>query len=75
MEHQAGNQHRPGPYKDYLRWLHQNSRVSIRPAFTDEYIADTPASDDDADIVDDYDTVTRQGWQPERAPIQNYMVG
>lgn len=45
----------------------------MKPSWTNVPIEDAP-SDDDADIADAYDTVTRHGTQPERAPLHDYMV-
>jgi len=74
MYYLAGPVHRPGPYIEYLRWLQQNSRLSIKPPFSEEHIANLPDSDDDNEIIDEYDNMTREGTQPQRAPFQNYMV-
>jgi hypothetical protein len=50
---------------EYLRWLQQQSRMFLRPAYIE----------DDEEVVDEYDEMTRQGTvQPERGPFQNYMV-
>ena len=64
---------RAGPHKEYLRWYHGSTRTKLKPAWTTQPIEDLP-SDDDDDIVDDYDLMTRHGTQPERAPLQDYMV-
>ncbi|KAK3136453.1 hypothetical protein QOZ80_5BG0435140 [Eleusine coracana subsp. coracana] len=45
--------HRAGPYKDYLHWLHQNSRLKLRPALNLTFLADQPDSWSDEEIVDD----------------------
>ena len=45
----------------------------MKPSWTNVPIEDAP-SEDDADIADAYDTVTRHGTQPERAPLHDYMV-
>ena len=71
----SGAAHRPGPYKEYLRWLHQHSRLFLKPAYTEDDIAELPESDDDNEFVDDYDQITREGTQqPQRGPFQNYVV-
>jgi hypothetical protein len=40
---------------------------------TDEQIEDAPSNAND-DIADEYDTLTRVGTQPERAPLHDYLV-
>jgi hypothetical protein len=70
----SGNVHRPGQYKEYLWWLHQSSRLFLNPVYTEEHIAELPDSNDDNDIVDEYNDMTQQGTQPQRAPFQNYVV-
>jgi hypothetical protein len=74
MYYLSGLVHRPGPYKEYLRWLHQSSHLFLKPTYTEEHIIELPDSDDDNDIIDEYDNITRQGNQPQRAPFQNYVV-
>jgi len=67
MNPDSGPAHRHNHYKDYLRWLHSVSRVSIKPPRSTEPIEDREDTDDDDDIVDEYDDITRSGVQPERA--------
>ena len=74
MNPDSGPAHRHNHCKDYLRWLHSVSRVSIKPPRSTEPIEDREDTDNDDDIVDEYDDITRSGVQPERAPLQNYMV-
>lgn len=71
---QDGPMHRHRSYMEYLTWFHSNARLRIRPAINEDYIADLPDEEDDEDIVDEYNEVTRQGTQPERAPFQNYTI-
>lgn len=72
---EGGPPHVDEAYMQYLFWLHRNARLILRPAYDDRHIADLPNSyDEDAIIWDEYDTITRDGRQPERAPLQNYMV-
>jgi hypothetical protein len=60
---------------EYLRWLQQQSQMFLRPAYTEDDIAQLPDSDGDNEIVDKYDEMTRNGTvQPERGPFQNYVV-
>jgi hypothetical protein len=60
---------------DYLRWLQQQSRMFLRPAYTEDDIAQLPDSGGDNEVVDEYDEMTRQGTiQLERGSFQNYMV-
>jgi hypothetical protein len=56
---------------EYLRWLQHQSRFFLRPVD----ITELPDSDDDNELVDAYDEMTRGGTvEPERGPFQNYMV-
>jgi hypothetical protein len=60
---------------EYLRWLHNQSRLFLRPAYTQTDIAELPDSDDDNELADVYDEMTRGGTvEPERGPFQNYVV-
>ena len=74
MDPKLGLAHRHNHYKEYLRWFHSVTRVSIKQPRSTEPIEDHPDTDDDDDIVDEYDDITRGGVQPERGPLQNYMV-
>ena len=67
MDPESGPAHRHNHYKEYLRWFHSVTRVSIKPPRSTEPI------EDHADI-DEYDDITRGGVQPERGPFLNYMV-
>jgi hypothetical protein len=60
---------------EYLRWLQQQSQMFLRPAYTEDDIAQLPDSDGDNEIVDEYDEMTRNDIvQPECGPFQNYVV-
>jgi hypothetical protein len=60
---------------EYLRWLQHQSRLLLRPTYTQADIAELPDSDDDNEIVDAYDEMTRSDIvEPERGPFQNYVV-
>uniref|UniRef100_K3ZZK0 Aminotransferase-like plant mobile domain-containing protein n=1 Tax=Setaria italica TaxID=4555 RepID=K3ZZK0_SETIT len=65
-----------GPYwrpnNEYIRWYCTSTRTKVKPSWTNVPIEDAP-SDDDADIADAYNMVTRHGTQPERAPLHDYM--
>nr|XP_034591757.1 zinc finger MYM-type protein 1-like [Setaria viridis] len=65
-----------GPYwrpnNEYIRWYCTSTRTKVKPSWTNVPIEDAPF-EDDADIADAYDTVTRYGTQPERAPLHDYM--
>jgi len=74
MHPESGPAHRHNHYKEYLRWLHSVARVSVKPPQSTEPIEDKADTDDDDDIIDEYDEITRGGVQPERGPLQNYMV-
>jgi hypothetical protein len=54
-----GAQHRSGPWVEYLRWLQQQSPLFLRSAYNEEDIAELPNSNDDNEIVDEYDQLTR----------------
>jgi hypothetical protein len=60
---------------EYLRWLQQQSWMFLRPAYTEDNIAQLADSDGDNVVVDEYNEMTWQGTvQPERGSFQNYMV-
>jgi hypothetical protein len=60
---------------EYLRWLQLQSHLFLRPAYTQADIVELPNSDDNNEIVDEYDELTRHDTiQPERTPFQNYVV-
>jgi hypothetical protein len=60
---------------EYLRWLQYQSRLFLRPAYTQADIAKLPDSNDDNEIVNAYDEITRGGTvEPERGSFQNYVV-
>jgi len=46
----------------------------VKPPRSNEPIEDRVDTDDDDDIVEEYNDITRKGVQPERGPLQNYMV-
>ena len=56
-------------YHEYLTWLHRSTRITVHPP-TSSIPIDEEGSDDD----DPYDVMTRTSVQPQRAPLQNYMV-
>ena len=76
VEPTIGPYRRLGGTRDYLRWFYSVTRVSVKPPRHNNPIEDLLDTDDEdeGDIVDEYDDLTRAGVQPERAPIQNYMV-
>jgi hypothetical protein len=53
-----GPRHRRGPWVEYLRWLQLQSRLFLRPAYTQTDRAELPDSDGDNEIVDEYDELT-----------------
>jgi hypothetical protein len=60
---------------EYLRWLQNQSRLFLRPAYTQADIAELPDSDDDNELADVYDKMTCGGTVgPERGPFQNCVV-
>uniref|UniRef100_A0A0A9ASY4 Uncharacterized protein n=1 Tax=Arundo donax TaxID=35708 RepID=A0A0A9ASY4_ARUDO len=50
-----------GPYKKYLRWLHENLRLSIKPPRVALDAENLPYFDDRDNLVDEYDVMTRSG--------------
>jgi hypothetical protein len=47
----------------------------LRPAYTEDDIAQLPNSDGNNEVFDEYDEMTRQGTiQLECGPFQNYVV-
>jgi hypothetical protein len=62
--------YRSRPWMEYLRWLQQQFQMFLRPAYTEDDIAQLPNSDNNNEVVDEYDKMTRQGTiQPERGPF------
>ena len=59
---------------EYLTWFHEQAHTMIKPLLDAEDLAGDDESDPDAEIVDEYDVVTREGTQPKRGLFQNYMV-
>jgi hypothetical protein len=60
---------------EYLRWLQHQSRLFLRPAYTQADIAELPDSDNDNELADAYDEMTRNNTvELEHGPFQNYMV-
>jgi hypothetical protein len=58
-------------FDEYLRWLHRSMRTHIKPSYTEDAIND----DSEEDVIEDaYDIATREEIQPERAPLQRYVV-
>jgi hypothetical protein len=47
----------------------------LRPAYTEDDIAQLPDSNDDNEVVDEYDEMTQHDTvQPERGLFQNYVL-
>jgi hypothetical protein len=44
--------------------MHQSSRLFLKPTYTEEHIMELPDSNDNNDIIDEYDDVTQQDTQP-----------
>lgn len=57
--------HRDGPFQDYLVWLEARTRLHLRPAWTEQDIAEIP---DDVEGNNPYDIASRQGRQVEMGP-------
>ena len=71
MDPESSPAHRHNHYKEYLRWFHSVARVSVKPPRENVPIEDRADTNDDDDIINEYDDITREGVQPERAPLQN----
>jgi hypothetical protein len=56
-------------YHEYLIYLHKATRVHVKPP-----LSTIPTNEQDNDEEDLYDVITRRGVQPERAPVENYVV-
>ena len=69
MDPESGPAHRHNHYKEYLRWFHSVTRVSIKMPRSNEPIEDHADTDDDDDIIDEYDDISRAGVQPEKGPF------
>ncbi|WVZ83697.1 hypothetical protein U9M48_030818 [Paspalum notatum var. saurae] len=67
VEH--GEAHDKGYFVEYLRWWQAHARVRLRTTADHRPICEV-----DSDESDKYDTRTRQGRYPERAPIEDYVV-
>nr|TKW15279.1 LOW QUALITY PROTEIN: hypothetical protein SEVIR_5G227000v2 [Setaria viridis] len=64
-----------GPYipnNEYIQWYYAYTRTKVKPSSSNVPIKDAP-SDSSDDILDEYNTVTRYGTQPERATLHDYM--
>ena len=58
-------------FNEYLRWLHRSTRTHIKPPYTEDVIDE----DSEEDVIEDvYDIATREETQPQRAPLQRYVV-
>lgn len=69
-----GPAHTPSVYTSYLAWLHANSRFILKPPVVLDVLSEEDPEDADLEFVDEYDVMTRQGSQPECAPLHNYML-
>ena len=58
-------------FDEYLWWLHRSTRTHIKPPYTEDAIDDNSKED----VIEDvYDIATREETQPQRAPLQRYVV-
>jgi hypothetical protein len=55
----------------YLQWLHRSTKLHIKAPYSDSPIEE---DSDDNEVIDAYDVSTLHGNQPERAPLQSYVV-
>jgi hypothetical protein len=67
----SGAVHSDNAYLQHLAWLHRQTRLFLRPPMIAANLDDT---DSDDDINDPYDRYTREGVQPERAPLERHVV-
>ena len=56
-------------YYEYLAWLHRSTRITVHPP-----VSSIPIDEQGSDDEDPYDVMTRTSVQPQRAPLENYMV-
>jgi hypothetical protein len=56
-------------YREYLAWLHRSTRINVHPP-----VSSIPIDEQGSDDKDPYDVMTRTSMQPQRAPLENYMV-
>jgi hypothetical protein len=66
-----GSPHHQHTFDEYLWWLHRSMRTHIKPSYTEDAINEE--SEEDV-IEDEYDIATREETQPQRAPLQRYVV-
>jgi hypothetical protein len=59
----------PSDYRDYLAWLHSSTRISVHPP-----LSSIPIDEEESNNEDPFDVMTRRSVQPQRAPLENYMV-
>jgi hypothetical protein len=68
---QPSDPHDQDAFNEYLRWLHRSTRVFLLQPL------DAPVLDDEdhEDVAEDeFDDLTRDDTQPQRAPLQRSMV-
>jgi hypothetical protein len=56
-------------YRAYLAWLHRSTKISVHPP-----LSSIPIDEQESDDEDPYDVMTRMSVQPQRAPLENYIV-
>ena len=61
MDPESGPAHRHNHYKEYLRWFHSVARVLVKSPLENVPIEDRADTNNDDDIVDEYDDITREG--------------
>ncbi|WVZ81744.1 hypothetical protein U9M48_029086 [Paspalum notatum var. saurae] len=65
---EAGEAHDKAYFMKYLRWLQAHTWVKLRPTADHRLISEV-----DSDEIDEHNTRTCRGVQPERVPIQDYV--
>lgn len=68
----GGSLHREGGYVLYLDWLQTSTHLKLKVEIDSYQIEDLPSYPQD--VFDEYDEITWQGTQPERGPLQDYVV-
>jgi hypothetical protein len=68
---QDGPPHDPHAFNEYLWWLHRSICVQARQAYPGREL---PTNSEDDIVADEYAEVTMLETQPQRAPLQRYVV-
>jgi hypothetical protein len=67
----VGPPHDQHTFDEYLRWFHRSTGTHIKAPYTDRGVEE----DSEEDVIEDvYDIATREEIQPQRAPLERYVV-